>query len=111
MAYATRSRSRRTSGGGAGARWMDLRYAGRCAVGGEELPAGTRAFYDPADRTVCCTDLEHATAHGVTEERWQGSPTSGGYVTVLAADRVGGRRGTRRGGYRCEDAPCCGCCD
>jgi hypothetical protein len=115
------ARGRRSSAPRAG-RWMELRYAGVCAGGGEELEAGVRAFYDPSDRTVCCTDLGHAEVYGVTEEVWQGSPTGGGYVNRLAAVRVGGGNvvdpfaRTRSRGYygrdagRCEDAPCCGCC-
>lgn len=104
------------------ARWMGLRYAGRCAQCSTALPAGSRAFYDPADRSVCCTNLKCAKAHGVTEEKWIGSPVSGRYVTTLSDRRLGGPSSdpfarTRSRGYygtdagRCEDAPCCGCCD
>lgn len=96
------------------ARWMDLRYAGVCAQCHVAIAAGGRAFYDPSDRTVCCTSIDCARAHGVTREVWQGSPVSGGWVTELSATRMGGRaafaRATRYGG-RCthEDYPCCGC--
>jgi hypothetical protein len=101
---------------------MALRYAGTCTAG-ETLAAGTRAFYDPSDRSVTCTDLEHAKAAGLTTEKWQGSPTSGSYQTVLsdvrrdtdgvvvANTRYGRRRGYEWTGSRCIDAPCCGCCD
>jgi hypothetical protein len=101
-------------------RWMELRYAGTCTAG-ETLPAGSRAFYDPADRSVTCTDLEHAAAAGLTTEVWQGSPVSGSWVRTLSDHRLGGPAAdpfsrTRSRGYygrdagRCEDAPCCGCC-
>jgi hypothetical protein len=101
---------------------MELRYAGTCTAG-HPIAAGERAFYDPVDRSVTCTNLEHAKAAGLTTEKWLGSPTSGGYRTVLTdgyrdvdgARVVNTRRGKRRGyehtGSRCEDAPCCGCCD
>jgi hypothetical protein len=71
------------------ARWMDLRYPGKCAQCGKDLPAGSRAFYDPADKTVCCTELVCAEAHGVTEEVWKGSPTTGRWVRVLSEHRLG----------------------
>jgi hypothetical protein len=96
------------------ARWMDLRYPGTCAGGGEPLPAGTRAFYDPADRTVCCTNLAHAETYGVTTTEWRGSPVSGRNVTTLSAYRLASAGGPTRHKQRygrCEDAPCCGCCD
>lgn len=109
MGYSSSRYSGRRGYGGAAtanrsARWMELRYAGKCAQCKEALAAGDRAYYDPADRTVCCTSLVCAEAHGVTEERWMGSPTGGQYVTALASYRLAPRRG------RCEDAPCCGCC-
>lgn len=103
-------------------RWMALRYAGTC-TGGERLAAGARAFYDPADRSVTCSNLDHAEAAGLTSEKWIGSPTGGSYQRVLTDGRrdidgakvVNTRYGRRRGyewtGSRCEDAPCCGCCD
>lgn len=121
--YSTRSRSAGT------ARWMDLRYPGTCTAG-EALPAGTRAFYDPRDRSVTCTNLTHAGAQGLTRTKWHGSPVSGSWGEELSEHRIesfvgeykpkaprryDGRRSgpsqyrsTSRG--RCEDAPCCGCC-
>lgn len=70
------------------ARWMDLRYSGTCAICRNPLPAGSRAFYDPSDRSVTCTDLACCAANGLTREEWSGSPTSGGYVTVRAERRI-----------------------
>lgn len=127
MAYARRGYGRSSSP--RPARWMELRYAGVCAECSTALPAGARAFYDPADRSVCCTEIACAEAHGVTEEVWQGSPTSGGYVVRLAETRMraSGENAWARGQVsvarfssgatafvnrngRCIDAPCCGCC-
>ena len=71
------------------ARWMDLHYAGSCCVCGVAMPAGARGFYDPADRSVCCTSLDCAEAHGVTTLVWNGSPVSGGYVLTLSDHRLG----------------------
>lgn len=103
--YARRTRSTSRTG-----KWMDLRYAGTCRVCKTELPAGTRAYWEPSDRSTTCTAMDCAAANGLTEEVWNGSPVSGSYVTQLSATRFApfGNRG-RFG--RCEDAPCCGCCD
>ena len=103
------------------ARWMDLRYTGQCQVCRRELAARTRAFYDPSDCTVTCTDLACAKAAGLTKQEWHGSPVSGSWVDVLSERRIGSTVSdpfakTRSRGYfgrdagRCEDAPCCGCC-
>jgi hypothetical protein len=117
------SRTRRT-GRPSVARWMDLRRPGTCHVCGNSLPAGTRAFWDPADRTTTCTTIECAKFAGLTKSVWHGAPTSGRWVDVLSEHRIAPRVGehadpfrfTRSRGYygrdagRCEDAPCCGCC-
>ena len=127
MTYRAGYRRRSTTAPRVG-RWMDLRYAGSCSACRVALPAGTRAFYDPADRSVTCTDMACCEASGLTRQEWSGSPVSGSYVTVRSDTRlrptvlVDGElvetvtrgAGFRRDGTyfgRCEDAPCCGCCD
>jgi hypothetical protein len=100
-------------------RWMDLRFAGKCTAG-EPLAAGARAFYDPRDRSVTCTNLDHAEAAGLVRNEWVGSPISGGYEKRLAETRLASfvgegtpdpTRTYRRslGGCSHEDYPCCGC--
>jgi hypothetical protein len=123
-----RNSYRRGRSSGGGARWMDLRYPGQCSAGGERLDAGARAFYDPSDRSVTCTNLEHAKLAGLTKDVWKGAPGSGQWVETLSEIRIhpglkdtdgtplartshGLRRGYEHTGHRCEDAPCCGCCD
>lgn len=112
----------RTSSSTRGPRWMDLRYAGTCRGCNKQLPKGSRAFYDPRDRLICCTSLECADRYNLVTEVWHGSPTSGRYVKTLSERRIGTVESdpfarTRSRGYygrdagRCEDAPCCGCCD
>lgn len=114
------------------ARWMDLKYAGRCHVCGQALAQGARGFWDPDTRAVTCTSLECAETDGLTTRVWWGAPTSGSFVTRLNDHRVGPstapmaptrprpNRGRGRGrssyrssvfGHRCthEDYPCCGC--
>lgn len=71
-----------------GARWMTLRYAGNCAQCKTRLPVEAHAFYDPSDKTVCCTNMVCAEKHGVTEEKFIGAPGTGHYVTVLSQTRV-----------------------
>lgn len=108
------------------ARWMDLHYAGHCHVCDADVPAGGRGFYDPATRKITCTNLACASADGLTT--WRSTwPT--GAVEVLAPQRLGagyaspaparivvtrfasGATSYRNSRGRCEDAPCCGCCD
>jgi hypothetical protein len=106
-----------------GSRWMPLRYAGTCKVCQRTVPAGETAFYDAGARTVTCHAIECAKADGLTRSEWVGSPVSGSWVDTLAASRIGEAAPdadpfarTRSRGYygrdagRCEDAPCCGCC-
>jgi len=114
----------RGGGGGAGSRWLTLRYAGSCKVCGAELPAGSFAFCDAATRAVTCERIECAEADGLTRQEWSGSPVSGQFVRVRVERRVGiaapgvivsrfnsGATTYRNARGRCEDAPCCGCCD
>lgn len=118
--------ARRSTGG---SRWMDLRYKGTCKVCKKQVPAGERAFYDAESRTVTCFELECCVADGLTEQVWSGSPVSGAFVAQRTEKRMGTPyplpdpeaddpfAKTRSRGYygrdarRCEDAPCCGCCD
>lgn len=96
------------------------RFPGTCASCSGPVPAGTGlAIYRGSGWT--------------TEHRpmvWHGSPVSGGWVDgcpgdtrpdgatvpgpVVVDDVATGHRaraGYGRGYGRCEDAPCCGCCD
>lgn len=103
--------------------WMDLRYAGTCYICSADLPKGTRAFWDPRDRTITCTNIECCKAAGLTEAkmltfgsremtevrtatRW--IPEDRGHVVVTRF--AGGGVHYRNSRGRCEDAPCCGCC-
>jgi hypothetical protein len=108
-----------------GSRWMDLRYAGTCKVCGRSVPAGALAFWDAGARTVTCGAIDCADADGLTTNK----PLTGPWdhrtdTRVLADGRVGsaapvvdvyrfssGATMTRNRLGRCEDAPCCGCCD
>lgn len=118
---------RRYSGAPRPGRWMDLRYPGNCHGCDKPLAKGDRAFYDPRDRLICCTDIECADKFGLTREVWHGAPTSGRYVKTLSETRLLGLSAPARqrviattfssgdtvyqnANGRCEDAPCCGCC-
>jgi len=115
--------TRRSTGG---SRWMDLRYPGVCKVCGKKVPAGERAFYDADSKKITCWDLECCVADNLTEQVWSGSPVDGQFVPQRMERRLGEpfQSGTddpfaktRSRGYygrdagRCEDAPCCGCCE
>lgn len=115
MSYRTYRRSSRPV-----SRWLTVKYAGTCKVCGAAVPVGARAFYDAGARTLTCATLPCAKADGLTRSKWSGSPVSGQWCDTYAEYRIGegapivhyGRGNTRRrSGYRCEDAPCCGCCD
>lgn len=104
-----------------GSRWMTLRYASDCKVCGARIPARGNGFWDASARTVTCYGLSCAEADGLTEREDHGPA---GWVTVRRAYRVGSGAPTvavsrfnsgavsyRNARGRCEDAPCCGCCN
>ena len=110
---------------GAGSRWMDLRYAGTCKVCGARVAAGQRGYWDAGARTVTCHALACCEADGLTKQElvWDGT-ASGQRVTVRSERRIGaaapsvivtrfnsGATMSVNARGRCEDAPCCGCCD
>ena len=108
-----RTPHRRTS------RWMNLKYAGTCKVCGTRVPQGATAFYDADARTVTCSQLDCASADGLTVDRaptgpWEGPP--GTRITERAPTRSvvttfnSGESVYVNSRGRCEDAPCCGCC-
>jgi hypothetical protein len=91
------------------------KYAGPCHYCGSEVPAGSGQLFGQGGQWR----VVHLAM------RWAGSPVSGGYTGgcpgEAAAKNAAGNFGTpdvrapelvsvpRRG--KCEDAPCCGCCD
>jgi hypothetical protein len=135
MAYNRRRYGARTGAArrGPNSRWMDLRYAGVCKVCGVAVPAGARAYWDGAAKTVTCASRDCALADGVATVRDQSLWAPDGVVTPLDT-RIGDgvreihenvRRANPRSyvttfssgasvmvnrNGRCEDAPCCGCC-
>lgn len=70
-------------------RWMELRYAGTCKVCGEEISAGSTAFWDGPAGTITCHRIECCEADGLTESKWVGSPVSGKFVPSRTAKRIG----------------------
>lgn len=59
----------RRSTGGAGSRWMNLRYAGTCKVCGNSIPKGEFAYWDAGARTVTCERIDCADADGLTTNK------------------------------------------
>jgi hypothetical protein len=74
-------------------RVMTLRRPDVCAVCGLELEAGTAAYWDAAARRVSCAEHDESERPG---------------PDPFARTRSRGYYGRDAG--RCEDAPCCGCC-
>jgi hypothetical protein len=104
---------------------MDLRYAGVCKVCSTRIPAGDLAYWDASARTVTCSALSCCEADGLTKQElvWDGT-ASGQRVAVRSERRIGaaapnvivtrfnsGATMSVNARGRCEDAPCCGCCD
>ncbi len=46
-------------------KWMPLRYKGKCKVCGDEVPDGTIAYYDSANKTVTCGKPDCLKADGL----------------------------------------------
>lgn len=93
-------------------RWMALRYAGTCHVCGSRVAAGQTGYYDQTTRDITCSAMTCAQVDGLTRDEWHGSPTTGAWLPVLSDRRIGAPATTWKQRYgRCEDAPCCGCCD
>lgn len=113
-----------------GSRWMNLHRAGICKMCGNEVSAGSRAYWDAANRNITCTNMECAEADGLVTYRAPTGPWEGPRdmrIPVLAETRLGMAAVPRHGeaitirtnsgavlsvnrNGRCEDAPCCGCC-
>lgn len=96
------------------------KYAQQCADCGGRVPKGAGTLTKEDGRWL----VRHASCAGVDpegleiqskrsrREREQRFDTDGAplaYVS-LGYGRKGWRRGYEHTGYRCEDAPCCGCC-
>jgi hypothetical protein len=83
------------------------KYDASCSACGRLVPAGTGILTGSRDQGY---QVRHRDA------RWIGSPVSGRWAGGCEdaegqpAYAPGGARVTPRPG-RCEDAPCCGCCD
>ena len=93
------------------------KYDAGCSRCGRTVPAGTGILTGNRDQGY---EVRHS------DRRWIGSPVSGKWVggcedaqdqpvyvkperRSYACTSGGARMTSRRG--RCEDAPCCGCCD
>jgi len=123
MAYHRNNKYRSGSTGG-GSRWMPLRYAGTCKICGHAIAKGETAYWDASARTVTCHDIDCGDADGLTTNKPLTGPWDKRTDTRVRSDhRIGDPAPadpfakTRSRGYygrdagRCEDAPCCGCCD
>jgi hypothetical protein len=93
-------------------RTIVARYAGRCRRCGGSFPAGARIRWGGRGRAYHLSD----DCNGEAAPRRARGPidsTPGALASYLDPKGVFSVDGTRIGsvGPRCEDAPCCGCCD
>lgn len=104
-------------------RSMTARYPGHCASTGRPIAPGDRILYDTKTRRAYLDEPEELTPGAALaldidptldpEE----AAAVGLYMTQAARRyqshtwRAGGREYYRNKAGRCEDAPCCGCCN
>ena len=106
---------------------MQARYAGHCASTGRPIAPGDRIIYDTKTRRAYLDEPpdNQETMHPGAALALDIDPTLdpeeaaavGLYMTQAARRyqshtwRAGGREYYRNKAGRCEDAPCCGCCN
>jgi hypothetical protein len=95
------------------------RYAGTCEICSARVPAKGGVLRQPRPgrftvRHLVCDRYPD----GVVPAHWVGSPVSGHWEEarvirpqVVATTFASGATVIRNARGRCEDAPCCGCCD
>ena len=104
-------------------RSMTARYPGRCATTGRPITPGDRILYDTKTRRAYLDEPEEL-APGAALARDidptldpEEAAAVGLYMTQAARRyqsdiyRLNGREYYRNKAGRCEDAPCCGCCN
>ena len=101
---------------------MNARYPGRCARTGAAIKPGDPIQYDTATRRawLATETMTPATAHALEIDPDLDPETAesvGRYMARATRDyqsdiyRASGREYYRNKRGRCEDAPCCGCCN
>lgn len=85
------------------------KFPGTCTRCGRPFPTGTPIEYSGKGLTahlpINCPVVE------ASAEVEDGLVTVQGDNRVFRKTRYGLRAGYEHTGHRCEDAPCCGCCD
>lgn len=105
-------------------RTMTARYPGRCANTGRPINPGDPILYDARTRRAYLDEPPDeipeaaALARSIDPELDPDTAASVGLYIRQAAKRsqsdywrTGGREFYRNKAGRCEDAPCCGCCN
>ena len=83
------------------AKLMTARYAGVCRACAGPIAAGEQIVYAPRNvRHAACAQADRELDRPLNP--WTNPMRT---ITLNSGARVTSRR------YRCEDAPCCGCCD
>jgi hypothetical protein len=86
---------------------MLAKYKGTCSRTGAPIRPGDEIAYDTDTRQAWITD-EDDYRHAEPEETYL-ARARGAYVSHVW--QSGGREYYRNKAGRCEDAPCCGCCN
>ena len=81
---------------------MTARYPGRCAQTGREFRPGARIDYDKRTKRAILLD-------DGTPPKFE-DPATGRYLSHIIRTSSGAELYRNKRG-RCEDAPCCGCCN
>ena len=90
------------------AKTITLKYAGKCADCGAELPVGSKAKWYGRGRVY---GLEcHSKPWGLKESKDGNLVDRNGHIGWVSQGS-GGKEYYRNYRGRCEDAPCCGCCN
>ena len=104
-------------------RTMTARYPGHCASTGRPITPGDRILYDTRTRRAYLDQPDElaaaaALARDIDPELDPDEAAAAGLYLTQAARRyrsdiyrVNGREYFQNRAGRCEDAPCCGCCN
>jgi len=104
-------------------RQITARYSGKCAATGRNIRPGDPILFDPRTRRTYLQDidaLEPAAAMVMDMDPDLDRETAEAVGRYMAASarkyqsdiyRTAGREYFRNKAGRCEDAPCCGCCN
>ena len=90
---------------------MKARYAGRDAITGREIRPGDEIQYDTSTRRAWLSEPGNMGDFSDEQQDVEDHPSRYNPAWVSHVWNSGGREYYRNKMGRCEDAPCCGCCN